>query len=216
VSSILTITARADSLQLLTIGEMRSAIGTTGSEHDVELTQWGLKIAADICSECNIAIGAGAPPTLLRETLTEVFRSVRSEVLMLSRRHEVTVSGITEDGTALAPSDYEVDPESGLVHRLSSDNRVAWRASKITVVYAAGFASNSIPRDLAHAASDFLRQVWRESDRDPLVKSERVRIDDIEEIERQFWIGSVPGQSNEGAVPDVVAGQLLRFRNYRL
>ena len=49
--------------------------------------------------------------------------------------------------------------------------------------------------------------------RDPALKSEVVDIPDVERTEKSWWVGSVPGQSNEGAVPDVVSGQLKRFRH---
>ncbi|MBB3705854.1 hypothetical protein FHS67_002173 [Aminobacter aminovorans] len=198
-------------MQLLTIAQLREAAGVTGTSDDAKLTSLGLRIAADITTECNIAVGAGGPPTLRRETLTETFRSVSIGELPLSRRHAVDITSIVGDGATLDAGDYVVDPESGLVTRLCDDNPVRWCARKLVVVYEAGF--DTIPGDLQHAALDFVRLSWLEKNRDPLVKSERVRTDDIEEIERQYWIGSVPGQSNEGAVPDVVAGQLARFRN---
>lgn len=208
--SILTITDAADDLQLLTIEEMRAAAGVTGSGQDDALTALGLRIAADICSECNIAIGIGAPPTLMQETCSEVFRGVRSDYLILARRHDVTITSIVVDGITLDPAEYEVDPESGLVTRLSGDTPTCWSGSKITVVYDAGF--EEIPADLAHAATDFFRLAWSERSRDPAVKAIEIDVEDIDRVRTDYWAGALPGRG-EGAVPEVVSGQLKRFRN---
>lgn len=210
---MLTITMPADDLALLTDAEMRVAagLGAGDSSQDAALRALGLRVAASIMSECNIAVGSGGEPTLLRETLTETFRRVSKERLILSRRHEVEITSVVEDDIALTADDYEVDPESGLLMRLSDDESIWWCARLVTVVYAAGF--DDVPGDLKQAALDFFRSSYMESSRDPLVKSERTDIPGVMEQERQYWVGSVPGQSNEGAVPDVVSGQLKRFRN---
>lgn len=83
-----------------------------------------------------------------------------------------------------------------------------------TVVYAAGFST--VPDDLKQAAVDAFRAFYLEASRDPLVKSERVRVDDIDEVERQFWVGAIPGQAGEGPLPATVTGQLQRYRNYKV
>lgn len=208
---MLTITTPAGDLQLLAIDEMRELAGVVGNGSDTSLQRLGLRIAADICAECNVAIGAGAPPTLKRETVTETFRGVSAEVLILSRRHEVLITSIVVDGDTLAGADYEVDSESGIVTRLDGDVPVAWAADKIVAVYQAGFTA--VPGDLAHAAADLFRFTWREKGRDPSVKGERVSVPDVEDREVSYWAGSLPGMG-EGAVPDFVSGQLSRFRNY--
>jgi hypothetical protein len=60
---------------------------------------------------------------------------------------------------------------------------------------------------------DFMRLAWAEKDRDPSLKTEVIDIPNVQRVERGYWVGSVPGQSTETAVPDVVAGQLARYRN---
>jgi hypothetical protein len=207
----LTITTAATDLQLLTIAEMRAAAGVSDNSQDVQLTAMGLKIAADIATECNIAVGSGAPPTLRRETLTEVVRGAYADLLFLSRRHEITITSIVEDGTTLDAEDYLIEPESGILHRLCDDLPIGWCADKVTVVYAAGF--DTIPSDLNDAATDFFRSAWQAKDRDPLVKGLREDVPGVYEKETSYWVGSIPGQSNEGAVPDTIDGKLKRFRN---
>lgn len=212
--SFLTITSPADDLTLLDPAEMRAAIGVTDATQDTALQRLSAQAAASIMAECHIAIGAGGEPTLKQETLTETFYKVYREDLVLARRHNVVIISLTEDGVLLAAADYMVDPESGVVTRFIDDVPRCWSAAKIIVVYQAGF--ETVPSDLKQAAGDFLRAMHGESTRDPFVKGERVNIPGVEERETSYWAGSLPGQSSEGAVPDVVSGQLKRFRNFLL
>lgn len=211
MQSVLTVTTPASNLVLLTLDQMRSAVGVTDSSLDAPLAKLEARIAAAIMSECNIATGAGGEPTLKQETLTQTFRFVDAEQIVLARRHGVTITSVVEDSVALSATDYVVDPEGGMITRLCSDMPTRWCALKVVIVYKAGFTT--IPGDLKQAAMDFLSAAYRESSRDPFVKSEEIDIPDVERTKRDYWVGSIPGQSNEGAVPDIVAGQLKRFRN---
>jgi hypothetical protein len=208
--SILTVTSPAGDRTLLTIAEMREAAGVTVNTYDTQLQSIEKRITAAITTECNIAIGSGAPPTLRQETLTETFYQIYGEELVLSRRHEISVSSLVEDGVTLTDADIIVDPETGIMNKICNDYPTWWSARKIVVVYNAGFAT--VPDDLKMAAIEFMRTTWLGASRDPLVKSQRVRVYDVDETETQYWVGSVPGQSSESAVPDIVAGQLTRFR----
>ncbi|MER9665547.1 hypothetical protein [Mesorhizobium sp. M0203] len=184
----------------------------TDASLDDRLAGLDVRLAAAIMAECGIAIGAGAGPTLLQETLTETFWDVYVGGLELARRHNVEVVSIVENETTLVSgTDFISKSESGLLIRLSGNRPRRWSAAKVVVVYKAGFVT--VPGDLKQAAMDFMRLAWAESKRDPALKSEVVDIPDVRRVERGYWVGSVPGQSNEGAVPDIVAGQLTRFRN---
>lgn len=210
---MLTVTTPATSLALLTEAERRTAAGVSDGSQDAELLALDLRVAASIMSECNIAIGAGSEPTLLRETLTETFYWPNRCDLVLSRRHNIAITSITVDTDAplVAVTDYRVNPESGILTRTSSGYPFSWSGQAVVVVYQAGFAT--VPPELKQAATDFFRAAFNESGRDPFVKSESIEVVGIDTVRRDFWIGSVPGQSNESAVPDIVAGQLKRFRN---
>lgn len=210
---MLVVTTHATDPTLLTAEERRVAAGLADDDtsQDVALEAMDARVAASITSECNIAIGQGANPTLRRETLTETFFGWCGDMVRLSRRHEIEVTSVSVDGEALASDDFMVDPEAGFLIRLEDGYPRRWYGRKIVVIYDAGF--DDPPADLKQAATDCFRSFYLEQSRDPLVKSERTKIDDVEEVERQYWVGSVPGQSSEGAVPDAVAGQLKRFRN---
>lgn len=209
--STLVVTTPAADLSLLTQAERREAIGVTDGSQDTQLAGLDLRLAAAIMAECGIAVGAGSEPTLLQETLTQTFWSVHVAEIELARRHNVEVVSIVENETTLVETDFAAKAESGLLIRLFSDRPYRWCANKVVVVYKAGFVT--VPGDLKQAAMDFMRLAWAEKGRDPSLKSEVVDIPDVRRVERGFWVGSVPGQASDGAVPDIVAGKLTRFYN---
>lgn len=208
--NFLTVATPATSRALLTLDELRAAAGVSDGSQDAALQAMGLRIADSIASECNVAAGVGAIPTLLRKSLVETFYGVACTDLMLSRRHDVTIGSIVIDGEAL--SGFVVDPESAIVTRLTDDAPVNWCATKVVVTYAAGFAQ--VPGDLKQAAMDFFRTSWLAKQRDPMARSVETDIPGLMREKTDFWVGALPGQSNEGAVPELVAGQLKRYRNY--
>lgn len=211
MSSILVATTAAADLQFLSIEELRAAAGVADDSRDAELAVLGLRVAAAISDTCHIRPAVGSVPTLLRETLTETFRDDCGQVqIILSRRHEITVSSVVIDGITIDASGYEVDPDAGLLTRLREDRPTVWRGNKVTVAYAAGFTV--VPDALKRAASEFLRHLWLEGTRDPSVKAREVEIVDIDRTRTEYWAGSIPGQGGDNTVPDFVAVQLARFR----
>jgi hypothetical protein len=211
MDSRLVITTPADDLLLLTPEERRTAAGVTVADYDDMLEAMDLIAAAAIMDECNIAVGAGSDPTLKRETLTETFRNVTADCLMLARRHEVTITSDTIDGVALQTSEYEVDPESGVLRRLDGAFYCPWYAMTAIVVYHAGFTT--VPAALKGAASAALQSIWSRSRRDPAVKAQEIDVDGIDRVRTDYWVGTVPGQAGFGTLPDFVIAQLKRFRN---
>ncbi|KQS78087.1 hypothetical protein [Rhizobium sp. Leaf383] len=210
---ILRIVTPATDLALLTPDERRAAAGlrSVDTSQDPLLEAMDRRVAASICAECNVAVAAGAVPTLLQETLEETFRGVRGEDLLLARRHEVEIVSLNIGGSMLTGTDHYVDPEVGILRRLYDDQIVTWGAGKIVVTYKAGF--QEIPADLKMAALDFFRFAWLERERDPSLKSEEIDVPDVMRTKRDYWVGAIPGCSGEAAVPPVVAGQLIRYRN---
>lgn len=211
---MLTITTPASNLLLLTAEQLRVAAGLPDDDtsQDDDLEETGLRVASDIATACKVAVGASKPPTLLQETLTERLRDVCRDVIILSRRHDVEITSVVADGTTLSASDYEVEPESGLLYRLSGESRVGWYATLVTIVYKAGFVD--VPSDLAGAASDLMRLRLSEGDRDPLVKGETIEIPDVETRRTDYWVGGMPGSGSDGPVPATILGKLSRYMNY--
>lgn len=210
--STLVVTAAADDLQILTIEEMRVAAGLDKDDdsQDELIEARGLAVAADIVSICNIAVGEGAEPTLLKETLTETFECVDSRVLVLSRRHNVSVSSVTVDGSAVDAGTYSVNSESGILRRKSGLPFDRWRGSEIVVVYDAGFEEP--PAGLKQEALDRFASITSESERDPYVKGTSIETVGVETVRTDYWAGDLPG-SNSGSGGAAVPASLKRFYN---
>lgn len=210
---MLVVTTPAASRKLLTSEQMRVAAGLASSDssQDTTLNVLNDRVSEDICTACNIAVGSGAEPTLRQERLTETFRGVCTEELILSRRHDVEIISVTVDDDLADADTYEVNAEEGLLYRLDDDERTIWAASKIVVVYDAGF--DTVPPGLVGAASDLLRLRNSETSRDPLVKMERVDVYEVEEIERQFWVSSAGSSNSTTTVPPEISARLKRFMN---
>lgn len=212
---MLTVTVPADDPSVITIATLRVANGYAASDasHDAAIIPIGLRVTAEIAAACNIAIGKSddwVPPTLRRETLVETFRRPRSGSLVLSRRHHVEVDTIAIDDDAVATEDFEVDPESGLLHLFCDGRRRAWYGDLVTVTYDAGF--EEIPADLDAAAGELVGLRLSEAGRDPTVKSIQTSVPDVLDETTSYWIGAVPGQTSAG-MPDDVFSRLSRYRN---
>lgn len=172
---MLTVTSAAGDLSLLTIAELRAAAGVADKSMDDTLKTLGERVASAIAAACRVAKGGTTPPTLRQETLTETFRlkSPHCE-LVLARRPIVSITSIVEDDETLDADDYEIEASAGMLRRLDDIGcPTTWSyRSKITVVYAAGWAT--VPADLKFAAAKFVQALTQEGDRDPLLKSESI------------------------------------------
>ncbi len=199
--SILQVTTPVTSNVLLTTAEARSALGITDGSRDADLTRLVSRISAVIFRACKIATDGVHPPTLLSEGVTETFRmqhsmhplygghgqmllngSHLSTHLQLSRRRVSEITSVTQDGTVLADTDYEVEPAAAILYRLGLSTDLYWRTSwsqgVIVVEYTAGFTT--VPEDLKMAAETWLRTLWRDGYQtpgaftDPLMKREEI------------------------------------------
>jgi hypothetical protein len=210
--SFLVVDEPAEDKTLLSIQEMRAAAGlaTTDTTKDALLTMLAADSFAAIMSECNIAVGSGADPTLRQEVLTQTVLNAYNQEIILLRRHNIDILSVVADGAVLTEDDYLVDSEAGLLTRMQGDSPVIWNCKKVTIEYVAGF--ETIPGDLKQAAKDFLRIQYNESTRDPSVKAKDVEIYGVERKRTEYWAGAIPGQGGAGAVPDIASGPLKRYR----
>lgn len=167
---MLTVTTAATDLTLLTVAERRAAVGVADASRDAELLTLEARVAAAITAACKVARNGTVPPTLRLETLTETLRpTVERCEIILSRRPIVSVTSITEDGTAVVAADYEIESGAGMLRRLSGDEPTIWAAAKIVVVYVAGWAT--VPEELKLAAAKFMQAEIQQGTRDPMLKS---------------------------------------------
>jgi hypothetical protein len=198
--STFTVTTPASKLSLLTVEELRAAVGVTDSSQDAALTTLGLRLSASIAKQCGVASDGVHPATLLSETCSEVFRPARHQQdLVLARRPVSAITSVTENGMALDIADYEIRRGSGILTRLSGDRFSCFPCGKIAVVYEAGF--ETAPDDLKLAASKLASALYSETARDPNLK--RVDIPDVEE--REYWVGPSDDPLLSAEISDLLA-----------
>ncbi len=210
--SHLVVTTPASDIGLAPIEALRAAAGLSvgDTSRDAELTALGRRISAEIADACRIAVGEGGEPTLRKETLTETFSGSGDDVLILSRRHNVKIASVTENGTVVSIDDRGLQSEAGLLERWVNGYRSRWTAREIIVVYDAGF--DTVPASLVGVVTDLARIRLSQASVDPLVKSVRVEVEDIDTVQTDRWVGSVPGSESSG-LPDDMMARLARFVN---
>lgn len=204
---------------LLTLEELRVLAKVTDRKRDSDLLKLGLRISDLISNTCLIASDGQTPVTLLRETVSQVFRfrhcQDRPIKLFLDRRFVANLTIVEDDATdptdplkplPLNPTDFEANSSSGLVTRLCSDREHRW-ARKVAVTYDAGFVV--IPEPLKDAAKRLVQLQLSADSRDPLVKRERDLIPDVRETQIDYWVGPIDG----AAIPTDVMDLLEPYRS---
>lgn len=201
-----TVSTPATSLGILSLAEIKAKLGISEADtsRDAQLTGLNLRIADLIAGECRVPGDGVNPPTLLRETITETVRvTCYQQKIILARRPVVSITSVTELGTALTAEQYEVEASPALLYRLNSDERVCWPEGKVTVVYTAGWTASM----LRTAALFALSEVYSAESRDPLLRSETV-----EGVGRfDYWTGGLD-PSNGSALSNQARALLDPFR----
>lgn len=170
MDSLLTIVTPATVTALTDVQSVQLEIGLSGTTEAGYLRGQIAQASAAISSWCGRVFA--------RETVSEVFRPERClESLSLSRFPVASIASVTEDGTALASTNYEVDAASGLLFRLADDERTTWRARKVTVQYAGGYllpdeAGRTLPHDVQRACILMVCAAYLARGRDPMLRSE--------------------------------------------
>jgi hypothetical protein len=210
---MLTITTPASDPNLLILADVKAALGIDPGDtsQDAALTSYINRASADIHSACRIKRGAGSKPTLRQETLTETIIFPGGRMFPLARRHEIELTSVTVNGSAQDLSACLVHSEAGLVEIYSGLRDSLWPKGKFVTVYKAGFAT--VPDDLAGIAMDLLKLYRSVESRDPLLRSERVDVDGVEEIERQYWVGAVGSSTASSPLPAEMMARLSPYRN---
>lgn len=205
---MLTLITPAPDLGLLSVAELRAAVGLAVDDdsRDAELTVLGLEVAGRIASFCGVAPAGNAPTTLREEVVEEVWRLGQpASSLVLSRRFASSIVSASVAGTAVDVDLLELNGPAGLLGRLDAGDRpCAWPAGvRLTVRYTAGFST--VPDDLKAAAKDLLRLMDSGAGRDPLLRAEH--IEGATRLEYQIASGMVM----DGGMPKDIADRLSRF-----
>lgn len=180
------VTQPAGDLNLLTIEELRAAIGlaTDDASQDAKLEPLGRRVSAMITSACLVAKDGVNPPTLLLEGCSDSYRlKCAQHAIVLSRRPVYQMVSVTSNGSVLTQDvDYEVDPASGKLIRLCGDDETWWPAGRHVVEYDGGF--DTVPDDLKALAAQLAGGYWADDGVDPMEKS--LNIPGVVSIER--WV----------------------------
>lgn len=185
MQSILTVTVPAASRLLTSLNAIKAELGISNAALDDVLLRHITEASGRIEDYCGRVFA--------EQTYSELFRGVYAPQL-LTAQTPLSITSVTEDGVALSASDYEADEAAGIIYRLSFDERVAWCADKVTVVYDAGYVlASATPSALESACIALVKAKWFARLRDPLLRSE-----DVFGVGRNdYWVngsgGDMPG-----------------------
>jgi uncharacterized phiE125 gp8 family phage protein len=219
--SVVQIVAPAASEALTTLARVKSELKIKTGEHDEILNA---KIA-EASSDVQAAIGKRLPREDVVETYWHddavlpftVSRSSRFGVpaettLFLTRTPVSEIDSVMVDDIQLEPSEYRLDPDAGLLDRLSTDGYpCAWCFCKsVIVAYTAGYVLPGNPgRNLANgiegAVVALVSDYWASRGRDPTLRSETIP----GVIQREFWVGAV---GDPELLPPRVLASIAQFR----
>jgi hypothetical protein len=174
---MLTIIIPPTSTDLTNLATVKAELGLTGTADDAWL--------ATIISAQSAAIASHCRRTFGRASYGETFPAPKAtggysrpvQRVVLSVVPVANVASITEDGAALNPADFEVDPPSGLVWRLDAQgHEVEWPNRRIVVAYSAGWLlpGRDLPADIERACLLAVGAAWHGRSRDPALRSEAV------------------------------------------
>lgn len=190
---------------LTTLDAVKAELSIAGTDDDTAITALIAQSSAAIESYCNRQFGT--------RDVTDTFRNrARREAVVLSAIPVTAITTVTESGTALEATDYELESaKSGLLLRLDgSDNLSSWAARKITVEYTAGYVlpgteGSTLPEDIERACIDLCVRGYHGAGRDVSLKSE-----EVPGVIKQAWETSAA--TSAGALPADVLSRLDHYR----
>lgn len=197
----LVVSAEADSKDMTLLETVKTELGITVTTYDTLLATLIQQVSAAIVAYCNREFA--------EETVIESFRPLwcasAVEALILARVPATDIDTVVEDGTTLDSDEYEVDPATGFLWKLSGADRVCWSGRLIVVTYTGGYQMlDTLPQDLERACIDLVKHHWSARQRDPALKS--LAVDGV--ATEQYGFGNV----NDDGLPMGVAPILDGYR----
>jgi len=216
--SIVEIVTPTESELLTTLARVKAELQITTDANDEILEA---KIA-EASSDIQAALGKRLPREDVKETFWHDddrhplhalhFSNPAQTTLFLNRTPVSAIASVTVDDIVLDPSGYRLDPDAGLLDRLSTDGiPCAWCFRKsVIVAYTGGFIlPGQDGRNLAYAIEGavvaLVSDYWASRGRDPTLRSESIP----GVIDRQFWVGAV---GDPGLLPPRVLASIAPFR----
>ena len=205
---MLTVNAAAANRKLTTLAAVKTELGIADSAQDEALSAMIDQMSAAVESFCNRVFAIDAVTESVRLPQGSFDRPEAGvSFLRLSRWPLIGVTSVTEDGTALALTDFEADFSAGTLLRLDgAGRRRRWNAECVVVVYSGGYKlpadeGRTLPFDIELATIEMVRLRYMTKSRDPSLKS--INIPGV--LQEDYWVGNL---SENGAIPPMVAGLL--------
>jgi len=216
--SVVEIVTPAESELLTTLERVKAELQIATDANDEILEA---KIA-EASSDIQAAVGKRLPREDVKETFwhdddrnpqrVAHFGNPAQTTLFLNRTPVSAIASATVDDIVLDPSQYRLDPDAGLLDRLSTDGiPCAWCFFKsVIVTYTGGYAlPREDGRNLAYAIEGavvaLVSDYWASRGRDPTLRSESIP----GVIDRQFWVDAV---GDPGLLPPRVLASIAPFR----
>lgn len=161
---MLTVLSPAASRDLTTLAVVRTEVDAG----DADLIRYITQASAVIAAACDRVFGA--------ETVTETLRGrCPADDLVLTRFPVTAIASVTENGTALDPTDYECDLSAGTLIRLRSGRPCPWPSGSVVVEYTAGYdLPTGTPEPLARATMLLVRAYAAEEPGNPRLRREEI------------------------------------------
>jgi uncharacterized phiE125 gp8 family phage protein len=217
--SVVEIVTPAASELLTTLARVKAELQITTGDNDEILKA---KIA-EASSDIQAAISYRLPSEQVRETFWHddisllrialpLHGNPAQTTLFLNRTPVSAVASVTVDDILLDPSQMRLDPDAGLIDRLSTDGfPCAWCFCKsVIVAYTGGYilpgdTVRNLPYGIEGAVVALVSDYWASRGRDPTLRSESIP----GLIDRQFWVGAV---GDPGLLPPRVLASIAPFR----
>ncbi|MBM3535780.1 MAG: hypothetical protein FJX60_22435 [Alphaproteobacteria bacterium] len=158
----LTVGTPSTTKALVSLARVKRELGITTSGDDDVLAEKIAEASAAIVAHCRVAADQRGRRTFAEEgcsvdfdadEMTRFDREI-APLILPWRIPVVAIAGIVENGVTLAPADYQLEPMSALIWRMSAGVRTNWATSSIVVTYTAGWdlTGSELPSDIAGAA----------------------------------------------------------------
>lgn len=215
--SVVEVLAATNTERLTTLERVKGELDITSSASDGILTSKIDEASSDVAA----AIGKRLPSEIVRETFWHDepvhphagYRLIvpSETTLFLSRTPVTAIASVTVDDVLLDPADYRLDPDAGLLDRLSSGYPCAWRFCKSVVVECTGGfvlpgnANRTLPFGIEGAVVALVSSYWASKGRDPTMRAEDIP----GVVRREYWVGAV---GDPELLPPRVLASLSQFR----
>ena len=199
------VTRPAESLMLITLDQAKAALGIDPADtsQDASIQQLIAAVSTAIDSYCE--------RTFVRQGYRDQIRRVCDWLApgqpLETRQWPIPldelgapVLTITEDGTLLDPTLWEIEVETGSLYRLDTSAAIySWTGLLIVIDYDAGY--DEIPADVQGATLEYFTSRWAARGRDPALRRET-----IPDVITQDWYTDATTPSMSSTVRDWLGG----------